>query len=560
MKQQILAQIADRLSALGISARYGTGTDISIAENFFDANWGTGSKKIDYEASVFLDEQKQTAFMYEKTTETGRGLSFGSDEETSFQSGKTLFRKVKGVRCGPDGRSVEYNLDLGAIPSAVKETAKQFGWSFKTVLKKEKAMYPAGYMPAAAPAVAAPAVAAPAAAVPAAAVPAAVPAPEASYVPIVSPSADVSSADVSSADGGKRAFCTNCGAPLAPGAAFCTVCGRPVKSVPETGVPVVSTGVPDGRAGGYAAPAASYHTPAPAYGQAAPGASVPKKRRGTWQLIAMGVLAVLFAAVYALAGVGFLGWMFFLIVIAADVFLFFRLRGGKVVAGIALLAVSAVVLFLGLAFAAGPSGDHPEQTGGIPTQDIPDAVQEPAAEITFSKTYPLDNGGSLLAEIVTTDLGKYEVTLTLTVPNTILPEDFLLSGEGGYFEYEGATLQEMEFIEAFLCDTEGATFYSNSSLGPAYTENGLAEESSTFLALTGHTAEELRAFAETYDEINVFRYRASEVGIRDLQATEVNGYTSYTYGYNSERAFNLHPSLLEVVIPWDDIFAESGIA
>jgi hypothetical protein len=572
MKQQILAQIADKLSALGISAQYGAGADISIRTNFFDAGWGTGSKKIDYEASVFLDEQKQTAFMYEKTTETGRGLSFGSDEETSFQSGKTLFRKVKGVRYGPDGQSVEYDLDLGAIPSAVKETAKRFGWSFKTVLKKEKAMYPAGYVPAVSFA-SAPATPAPAAPAAARAIPETPAAPTWASVPAAAPA--VVSAAATSDAGEKRTFCTNCGAPLAPGAAFCTVCGTPVKPASGAGSPVKSafeTGVPavseDAHAvsadspvpaSGYGAPASSWQAPAPAYGQAAPGAPVRKKRRGIWQLITLGVLAALFAAVYALAGVSFFGWLLFLIVIALNGFFLFRLKGGKTVAGIALLAVSAVVLFLGLAFAAGPSDDHPEQTGGINAEDTLDAAAGTAGDIAFSKTYPLDGGGSLLAEI-TTDGGKYDVALTLTIPNSILPEDFLLSGEGDFFEYEGFTLQDMEFLEAFLCDSEGDTFYSASAIGPTYVENGLAEESSTYLTIRGRTAEEFRAFAETYDMFKVFRYRAMEVGIRDFQTTEENGYAGYSYGYNSELAYNLHPALLEIAVPWDDFFAEAGIS
>jgi hypothetical protein len=165
MKQQILAKSQTNFPLWEFPPNM-VQAPISRPYEFFDAGWGTGSKRSTMRRSVFLDEQKQTAFMYEKTTETGRGLSFGSDEETSFQSGKTLFRKVKGVRYGPDGQSVEYDLDLGAIPSAVKETAKRFGWSFKTVLKKEKAMYPAGYVPAVpfASAPATPAPAAPAAA------------------------------------------------------------------------------------------------------------------------------------------------------------------------------------------------------------------------------------------------------------------------------------------------------------------------------------------------------------------------------------------------------------
>ena len=147
MKQQILSEINSKLSTLGISVQNGNGTDITINSEFLDAGWSTGSKKISYEASVFANQQDKVVYMYEKTTEVGHGLSFDAGSDSSFQSGTTLFRKVKSVQYGLDGKAYEYTLDLGAIPKAVKETAKQYGWKFKTVLSKNKAMHLAGYEP-----------------------------------------------------------------------------------------------------------------------------------------------------------------------------------------------------------------------------------------------------------------------------------------------------------------------------------------------------------------------------------------------------------------------------
>ena len=144
MKQQIFAEIISKISELNIPVQNGNVTDIAIAAEFLDASWSTGSKKISYEALVFLDEQQQTVFMYEKTTEIGQGFSFGSDNESTFQSGSTLYRKVKSVQYGLDGKIYEYTLNLGDIPKAVKEVAKQYGWKFKTVLNRSKAMYPVG--------------------------------------------------------------------------------------------------------------------------------------------------------------------------------------------------------------------------------------------------------------------------------------------------------------------------------------------------------------------------------------------------------------------------------
>ncbi|HPD97575.1 MAG TPA: hypothetical protein PLP89_04535 [Synergistales bacterium] len=145
VKEQIVSEIAALLSEMQLPVETGEITDISVRTDFLDAGWSTGKKKISYETFIFANEQDNTVYMYEKTTEVGKGLSFGGGAGSSFQSGKTLFRKVKNVQYGPDGKAYEIKLDLGAIPKAAKETAKKHGWKFKTVLSKSKALYPEGY-------------------------------------------------------------------------------------------------------------------------------------------------------------------------------------------------------------------------------------------------------------------------------------------------------------------------------------------------------------------------------------------------------------------------------
>jgi hypothetical protein len=201
-KQAILSQITAELSRLGVSFQAGNGADLTIVNDFVDAAWSTGIKRISYEASVFLDEQTSTAFMWEKTNESGGGFSGGFSGESSFQSGATLYRKVVSIQYGPDGRAVEYKLDLGAITKSVKNAAKQYGWKFKTVLVKAKAQFPAGYQPQA---------------------PAAYPLPQApmAYQQPQAPAA----------------FCGNCGKPLLPGARFCDNCGQLQGTAAPAGYP-----------------------------------------------------------------------------------------------------------------------------------------------------------------------------------------------------------------------------------------------------------------------------------------------------------------------------------
>jgi hypothetical protein len=146
-KLTIVNTILSRLSEMGVISQNGAGADITIKTEFLDAAWGSGNKKIEYNASAFFDESERTLYFWEFTKESGSGFSFGGESETSFQSGTTLFRKVKSVGFGIDGKAYEYSLDIGAITKTFKDTAKQHGWKFKVVLNREKASYPPGYVP-----------------------------------------------------------------------------------------------------------------------------------------------------------------------------------------------------------------------------------------------------------------------------------------------------------------------------------------------------------------------------------------------------------------------------
>ena len=144
MKQQIITEIKEKLEELGVPMQFGNETDISISTELLDAKWSTGGKKIRYEAYILVNDREHVVNMYEKTMEAGGGFSFGMSTEASFQSGSTLYRKVKSIQYGLDGKAFEYTFDLGAIPKAVKDAAKRSGWKFKTVLNKNKALYLTG--------------------------------------------------------------------------------------------------------------------------------------------------------------------------------------------------------------------------------------------------------------------------------------------------------------------------------------------------------------------------------------------------------------------------------
>jgi len=189
-RQEILARIAGQLQQIGAPIRMGEGADITIANEFLDAAWGSGNKRIVYDASITLDERESSVYMWERTSETGGGISGGFSGGSWSQSGATLFRKVKSVQYGPGGKAYEIDLDLGAIPKTVKNAAKEAGWKFHTVLRREKAQFSADN-PAPPPAVA-----------------------------VVSPAPPA----VTAAAGG---FCIHCGNRLPAGSKFCSKCGKP---------------------------------------------------------------------------------------------------------------------------------------------------------------------------------------------------------------------------------------------------------------------------------------------------------------------------------------------
>ncbi len=185
-RQELLARITGQLLQLGVPFQTGTGADITIANEFLDAGWSTGNKRIVYDASITLDEDGQDVNMWERTTETGSGLSGGFGGGSWSQSGTTLFHKVKSIQYGPDGKAYEIDLDLGAIPKTVKTAARESGWRFHTVLRREKAQYAAGRQPPPAP-----------------------PVPQPPVIPV--------------ADG--SFYCIRCGTRLPAGSRFCSKCG-----------------------------------------------------------------------------------------------------------------------------------------------------------------------------------------------------------------------------------------------------------------------------------------------------------------------------------------------
>jgi hypothetical protein len=141
MKETIVQEIFTKLQSMALSPTKGGDSDITVECELLDAKMGSGEKKIKYENSVLVDEAEKTILLYEKTTEKSKGFSFGASGESSFQSGKTLMRHVKGTLMGANGQVINYDFDLGEIPKSIKTIAEKNGFKFKTVIRRKSAQF-----------------------------------------------------------------------------------------------------------------------------------------------------------------------------------------------------------------------------------------------------------------------------------------------------------------------------------------------------------------------------------------------------------------------------------
>lgn len=139
MKNEVVQEIFEKLELMGLVPTRGGASDIAVDCELLDAKGGSGEKKIRYENAILVDEKERTIFIYEKTVEKSKGFSFGSSSESTFQSGKTLSRHVKGVFIGTNGAQVSYDFDIGEISKAIKSIAENNGLKFKTVIRRKSA-------------------------------------------------------------------------------------------------------------------------------------------------------------------------------------------------------------------------------------------------------------------------------------------------------------------------------------------------------------------------------------------------------------------------------------
>lgn len=137
--------LADIVGAFGAYAwyavRYGTDTDVVIDNQVADMAWGTGKKKVDYEAVLKAVEAEGTVYFWEMLKERGGGVSFGGFEAESYSSfGGKRWGTTKQAVVGPGGAG-GFEWDYAATRRIVEEVVARHGWQLKVVLRKKSAQW-----------------------------------------------------------------------------------------------------------------------------------------------------------------------------------------------------------------------------------------------------------------------------------------------------------------------------------------------------------------------------------------------------------------------------------
>lgn len=138
------ALVADIRAALAERTGYevlsGQKSDLEIRSAVAAANWGTGKKKVDFEAVLTVSDADRTVYYWEILKERGSGLSFGAVETESYTiSGWKRSGTKSETVAGPGGVALDYAWDYGKTRDLIEQACARHGYALKVVLRKSKA-------------------------------------------------------------------------------------------------------------------------------------------------------------------------------------------------------------------------------------------------------------------------------------------------------------------------------------------------------------------------------------------------------------------------------------
>lgn len=145
-KQSMIDEIKTRLALMDVQVNEGGETDFAINQQLVLEGFGGRRGEIQLSVNAYLDEQNRVLYYYEKIVDKQKGFGFTGNSESSFQSGKSVKRKVILETLQSDGTRKTIRFNTGDISQVFKDAAKHYGWKYKMVLRRDKAMYPIGYI------------------------------------------------------------------------------------------------------------------------------------------------------------------------------------------------------------------------------------------------------------------------------------------------------------------------------------------------------------------------------------------------------------------------------
>ncbi len=142
-RDAVIGRIAEAFAQYpAYNVRPGTHSDLEIDNQVAEGAWGTGKKKVEYEAVLKAVEPEQTVYFWEILKEKGAGVSFGGFESESYSSfGGKRWGTKKEVVIGPGGKALDYTWDYAATRRIVEDVAAANGWRVKVVLRKKAAQW-----------------------------------------------------------------------------------------------------------------------------------------------------------------------------------------------------------------------------------------------------------------------------------------------------------------------------------------------------------------------------------------------------------------------------------
>ncbi len=191
-----------------------------------------------------------------------------------------------------------------------------------------------------------------------------------------------------------------------------------------------------------------------------------------------------------------------------------------------------------------------------------DQSQNGIKPLNYSKKFNLPDDKGEYEVSLTTLNNSYDIKITIVVPSSILPSDFIWDpAKAPTYVVEGTNLHATDRLDVFLCSSDDTIKpYQSSNLGPAINGKGMLTPTfNTSMYVRVKNIDELLDFTSKYDQLKLIRYNTKAVGIKDFEKNTKDLQTSLSFGYNAEKGYTDYPPLLKIEIPWSEILRQIGL-